>query len=272
MNGLKGSGLPAEMGVTVKRLTLLLASTFAFLAIAAPASAIQFGSPDGNAHPQVGLVLFYNAAGAPLSRCSGALVSPTVFVTAGHCTSGAASAQVLFSAGPITTASGYPFTGGASFGTPYTHPLFHDFGTAPAAFDLGVVVLATPQPGPYASLAPVGLAGSLSHKEATVDLVGYGLQDALPPSITADRTRYAGHAKLINLNGTAGSPDIQLTASPGNGGSVCFGDSGGPDFVSGTTQILAVNSFVKTKFCMGSAFSYRVDTADSRAFIARFLP
>jgi hypothetical protein len=260
------------MRESVKRLTFLLATTFAFLATAAPASAIQFGSPDGNDHPQVGLVLFYNAAGAPLSRCSGALVSPTVFVTAGHCTSGAASAQVWFTPGPITIASGYPFTGGASFGTPYTHPLFHDLGSAPAAYDLGVVVLTTPQPGPYASLAPVGVVGSLANKEATVDLVGYGLQDALPPSITAERTRYAGRAKLVSLNGAASSPDVQLTSAPGTGGSVCFGDSGGPDFVAGTTQIVSVNSFAKSKFCMGAAYSYRVDMADSRAFISAFLP
>ncbi len=66
-----------------------------------------------------------------------------------------------------------------------------------------MVVLSTPQPGPYASLAPVGLLDSLKKKDVTLDLVGYGLQNALPPTITADRTRYAGHAKLVNLKNTA---------------------------------------------------------------------
>ena len=46
---------------------------------------------------------------------------------------------------------------------------------------------------------------------------------------------------------------------------------GGPDFLAGTLQITAVNSFVQSKFCMGAAFSYRVDTADSRAFAGHFL-
>jgi hypothetical protein len=258
----------------VKRPTLLLAATFAaVLVIAAPANAVQFGHLDGNAHPQIGLVLFYDSAGRPLSRCSGALLSPTVFLTAGHCTYGAASAQVWFSPGPITVESGYPFTGGDSFGTPYTHPLFDNFADSPANYDLGVVVLSTPQPGPYASLAPVGLLDGLPKRDANFDLVGYGLQDALPPSIAADRTRYAGQSKLVNLNNTqTAGYNMQMTAAPGTGGSVCFGDSGGPDFLAGTLQIVAVNSFVQSKFCMGAAFSYRVDTADSRAFINRFLP
>lgn len=262
----------AETDRTVKRLTFLLAACAAFLAIAAPASAIQFGSPDGDAHPQVGLVLFYDAAGNPVHRCTGTLLSPTVVLTAGHCTYGTASAQVWFSPGPITVESGYPLTGGASFGTPYTHPLFDNFASFPANYDLGIVVLSTPQPGPYASLAPVGLLDSLKKNDVAFDLVGYGLQDALPPTITADRTRYAGHAKLVNLenNATAGY-NAQLSAAPGTGGGTCYGDSGGPDFMSGTLQIAAVNSFVQSRFCMGAAFSYRVDTADSRAFISSFL-
>ena len=213
-------------------------------------------------------MLFYDAAGHPLSRCTGTLLSPTALLTAGHCTYGMASAQVWFSPGPITAASGYPFAGGASFGRPYTHPLFDNFASSPANYDLGVVVLDTPQPGPYASLAPVG---TLS-KNDRLDLVGYGLQDALPPTITAERTRYAGQAKVTNLVNThTDGFNVQISASPGTGGAVCYGDSGGPDFLAGTLQITAVNSFVQSKFCMGAAFSYRVDTADSRAFIGHFL-
>lgn len=50
-----------------------------------PLSAIQYGEPDGNAHPYVGLVVFYDENKVPLWRCTDALVSPTIFLTAGHC-------------------------------------------------------------------------------------------------------------------------------------------------------------------------------------------
>jgi len=225
----------------------------AALVIAVPASALQFGTPDGDDHPQVGLAVFYTAEGRPLWRCSGALISPTRFLTAGHCTSGAAIAQVWFTSG---RPAGYPFAGGV-IGTPHAHPSYADFAAFPANFDVGVVVLHAAQPGPYASLAPAGyLDGVKGGSHTTFDLVGYGVQDALVNTKSAYNAGY----------------NVQLTAAPGTGGALCFGDSGGPVFLAGTTRIVAVNSFVLNSQCMGSGFSYRTDTADSLAFINSFAP
>jgi len=50
------------------------------------ASAITDGYPDGNGHPYVGLMVAQDNTGKPLWRCSGTLIAPTVFLTAGHCT------------------------------------------------------------------------------------------------------------------------------------------------------------------------------------------
>ena len=47
-------------------------------------------------HPFVGLAVFYDQDGAFSHRCSGSLLSPTVFLTAGHCVVGVASARVYF--------------------------------------------------------------------------------------------------------------------------------------------------------------------------------
>jgi hypothetical protein len=74
------------------------------------ASAVMFGTVDQeNNYPYVGLVLFYDENLVPLWRCSGALISKRVFLTAGHCTGydpelglAPARAQVWFDVGPIT--------------------------------------------------------------------------------------------------------------------------------------------------------------------------
>lgn len=242
----------------------------AALVMAVPASALQFGTPDGDDHPQVGIAVFYTAEGRPLWRCSGALISPTRFLTAGHCTSGAAIAQVWFTSG---RPAGYPFAGGV-IGTPHAHPSYADFAAFPANFDVGMVVLHAAQPGPYASLAPAGyLDGVKGGSHTTFDLVGYGVQDALPPVLVAQVARYFGQAKLVNTKSAYNAGyNVQLTAAPGTGGALCFGDSGGPVFLAGTTTIVAVNSFVLNNQCMGSGFSYRTDTADSLAFINSFAP
>jgi hypothetical protein len=52
--------------------------------------------PDNGRHPYVGLAVFEAPAGAPSHRCSASLLSPTVVLTAGHCTDGTAVARVWF--------------------------------------------------------------------------------------------------------------------------------------------------------------------------------
>ena len=53
---------------------------------------------------------------------------------------------------------------------------------------------------------------------------------------------------------------MKLALNPGGGsGGTCFGDSGGPDLVKGTTTVLAVNSYVTNVNCSGVGYSERVD-------------
>ena len=76
------------------------AGTAAALAVVAtPASAITNDFVPDFAHPYVGLVVFYDADGEFLQRCSGTLISSTKFLTAGHCTVAdppVASARIYF--------------------------------------------------------------------------------------------------------------------------------------------------------------------------------
>ena len=76
------------------RILTVLAAVVALLAVAAPAEAIKNGVPDAGAHPYVGQLLFFDPTAADPRfsdpggwfNCTGTLVSPTIVVTAGHCT------------------------------------------------------------------------------------------------------------------------------------------------------------------------------------------
>ena len=70
---------------TKRRILLLLAVVTMLLLTMLPASAITDGELDGNDHPQVVLLLM-DVGGSPAFRCSATLLSPTVVLTAGHCT------------------------------------------------------------------------------------------------------------------------------------------------------------------------------------------
>ena len=78
-----------------KRLLAILIAVIVLLVAAIPAGAITDGDLDGEDHPMVGLMVadgpYYDETGTqigfgPLWRCSGTLISPTLFITAGHCT------------------------------------------------------------------------------------------------------------------------------------------------------------------------------------------
>ena len=61
-----------------------LAAALLTVTSAAPAGAITHGDLDGDGHPAVGLMVAKDADGNPLWLCSGTLISPTVYLTAGH--------------------------------------------------------------------------------------------------------------------------------------------------------------------------------------------
>ena len=69
-----------------KKVLLALFAVLAVLALAVSSvGAITDGELDGDGHPHVVLLLM-EVGGEPMYRCSGTLLSPTVLLTAGHCT------------------------------------------------------------------------------------------------------------------------------------------------------------------------------------------
>lgn len=261
----------------------VLALVFA-LALVTPASAITWGTPDGEAHPYVGLLVFADNDTGEAWRCTGTLLSSTVILTAGHCTFGADEGWVWFDSdvGAGRPGNGYPFNGDIHFTQIYTHPQYND--SAFYLHDVGIVVLDAEdaQNRGTATLAPVGLLDQLStrrgQQEQTFTPVGYGVQEIVPNPAEqqADLVRYQATSKLIGVKGTFGIPEgvaVALTNNPGqpHTGGTCFGDSGGPIFWNGDGSIAAVTSFGVNPNCVGNGGGYRIDTADDQAFILSFL-
>lgn len=244
----------------MRPLLVLVAALLALSSLAGPAGAITNGIADDAAHPEVGALLA-NLPGEGLTAlCSGTLVAPRVFLTAGHCAADVGDGgRVLIDfatslddksslhAGTIRVAPGYGLDK-------------HDL------HDLAVVVLDDQVAGiAPARLAPAGVADGL----ARVTAVGYGYHDRVtgggrPQFLFDGLRRFA----TVTVSGTASST-LRLLNGPGGG--VCFGDSGGPEYLAGTTTIVSVTS-TGNGACTGTADGYLVDTPAARSFLAGYVP
>jgi hypothetical protein len=287
-----------QRGQPVRRLLTAIAAAAAAVALlSAPAGAVQGGTPDGNGHPNVGLSVFYFHH-IPLWRCSGTMVAPTIYLTAGHCTGidtdlGVAPdhAEVWFSPGPIQRGNypgggascvgytGYPCQGDVG-GTPHPHPGWNGVLTIPNTHDMGVVVLDSAPNHGLSQIAPAGyldrLATARGQQNVNFTLVGYGVQFERPNLEVALRQRFVGTNQLQDLTShLAGGYNLMMTDSPGNGtggGGQCFGDSGGPVFHTddaGHTWLVAVISF-GAKYCHGRSGAFRLDNTQARDFLSGF--
>ena len=169
----------------------------AFLAATTSAFGITGNWIEDNEHPYVGLIALYKADGTFLQRCSGSLISPTKFVTAGHCVDAAAgvvSARVYFQqdAGAnfnpntgVDPVTGYPTTcAGSTLGTLCaTSSSLHNYGfdnfaSFPNTHDAGVVILDQPITLPkYGQLPTAGVLDSVGQgqKNTLFTVSGYGM-------------------------------------------------------------------------------------------------
>jgi len=250
------------------------------LIMVVPALAVTDGELDGEGHPYVGLMVAQDADGNPLWRCSGTLLSSTVFLTAGHCTEApAAHVEIWFQADVDAgrPGNGYPFTGQVG-GTPYTHPQYNP--NAFYLYDLGVVVLDAAYPmSAYGKLPNLDQLDKLKtqrgKQDVTFTAVGYGLQKSFPDAASwkdvAMRVRMVAYPRLIQINvpGFVGDFSLLLSNNANTGGT-CFGDSGGPNFVGMSNVVGGVTSFGKNGNCAGTGGVYRVDKADDLNWLATF--
>jgi hypothetical protein len=251
--------------------------------------AITDGQVDGNAHPNVAMIVYYQPDGR--FRCSATLVSPTVLVTAAHCTDGVrGKAIVTFDSvapsptpraaddtGTGTSTTGYTSApAGWLAGTPHTHPLWDGELQLNDLHDVGVVVLDTPYTAATPAQLPTrnylaGLAnGNGGLNKETFTVVGYGVFFEKPtegpkkPTAVADRTRRFAEAVGQNISSQVLQLAENAKDSRADGGS-CFGDSGGPVFHNGL--LVGDSSFGASQFCRSTGGYYRLDTDDARSFL-----
>ena len=262
-----------------RKVFVILAVMTLVLVTVIPVTAITYGEPDEDGHPYVGLVVFDDAEG-PAWRCSGTLLSPTVFLTAGHCTDGAVAARIWFES--EVTDPAYPFGGGTSVEAAeiHTHPGWDWFATFPNTSDLGIVILEEEvNLDEYGALLEIGVLDELATRRGLQDIivrtVGYGLQE-VRPFLRIELVRYTATSMIVNLRSAlTDGYNLHTSNNPGQGqgtGGSCFGDSGGPIFYpEDSNMVVAVVSFGLNANCKGADFGYRTDIENARAFILPFL-
>jgi hypothetical protein len=262
------------------------------MVIATPAGAITNNAQRDFVHDYVPLLVFYTdpdpnsvPPGDPFShRCSGTLISPTLIVTAGHCTEGVESGRAYFqqAVGPHydpnafggwggDPTTGYPYEGGHTFSHTWNFgQIFVGFPSQHDTKDVGVVELDqpyTPPSGlfgqlPSASAIDAAVAAAGAGGKHTVRFVtsGYGLQDQDPVPVPGLRERLMAFSWVIENSNPLTTYQLKTANNPAQGkGGSCNGDSGGPVFFEGTRVIAAVVSFGWNPQCKGQDLSYRLD-------------
>jgi secreted trypsin-like serine protease len=240
--------------INVRSLLALAAVTVALTATGTAYGVIG-GSLDAGRHQAVGALLVPTANGL-VPECSGVLVSPRVFLTAGHCTNAALAAggaYVVFG-DSLDPGSWTPI-----HGTAVTDPAYGHDSADP--HDLGVIVLDHDAPVAPATLPAAGAADRLAKDGIAPVSVGYGYSQRLGnKDFGYDGLRHAAALPVVSESSTL------LRLSSQTGAELCFGDSGGPQYLPGTSTVVSVTSGGNT-VCKGTATTTRLDSASALSFL-----
>ena len=287
----------------MRTLTAGLLGLATVAATAGSAAAIKYGEPDNGEHPFVGLMVAYvrDAENDLVAawRCTGTQIDADTFLTAGHCTFGAAAVAIWYGEDltDVQQAREFflfdeaidqdsPVDADAWSESAQSHPLYDD--SAFYLHDVGIVDAVVVADGvsftEYGELPTLNYWGTqIATRKKDRDsytTVGYGLQWSTPESNGQGRAdqaewlRLKASGELIGYRqfggGKANDAYVVLTNNAHTGGT-CSGDSGGPTFIKGTNVVAAVTSFGVNATCAGTSGVYRIDRADDLAFISEFL-
>jgi hypothetical protein len=243
----------------MKKLSVALVAVAAALtATVQPAGGITYGEPDAGEHPYVGMMIYFVPSEPAWFSCTGTLLDPDTFLTAGHCTydigtdgsdteatSGGTDVWVTF--GDTDVLGGWParvdypteealsaarrawLEANSDYisGTAIHHPLYDDFSGFPTTYDVGVVELDAAAPvTTYGQLAPLGtvetLAGTTGRgrNDVIVETVGYGTQSVQPHPMD-EASRYKSTSRIVEVKGNqATSGNLHTLNNPSAVGGV----------------------------------------------------
>ena len=267
-------------------LTLLAAVVVAGTLLTTPrVRAITYGFVDqNNTYSNVGAFIVKSPTGKIYPICTGTLIAPNVFLTASHCTQyftdtlapQGYTAYVSFDASiPFGDKTNLKKTTLIPVTYVVTNPNYNP--SQSDSGDIGALILAySPKGITPATLPSCGLLDQLvaqnGLKDAVFTAVGYGLQNRVVGGgvpYFQDMNpipRMYSFSSFNSLNGGY----IRLSQNPatGNGGT-CYGDSGGPNFLTvNGQQILAAITITGDTACRSTNVDYRLDTPAAIAFLA----
>lgn len=277
-----------------KNLLVIAVSILVALGLQGPAAASTGGTPDGDLHPNVGLILAYNEDGNRY-RCTATLVREDLLLTAAHCTDGVVGKMLVTFDSEIVTSSTPPAVSpfpaadktvgyttaqlqaaGFNSGSAHLHPDYSFFTDMDTWNDLGVVTLDVPETElPLSPIAGLGTLDEIKTSNLSKTLfraVGYGTEMRKPTSgpQKPQPMSYPLIRRYVDMPGQKLTDQILQTngndKDPHGTGGTCFGDSGGPVFLDG--EIVAVTSYGYTANCRYLGGYQRVDISESQDWLA----
>jgi hypothetical protein len=248
------------------------------------AGAITYGFVDStNTFANTGAFIARSPNGEIFPICSGTLLTSNVFLTASHCTIAFLDEWAPEGYTAFVSLDGLIPFGGLSSGTTNLLPVAHvvtnpNYNQSQSdSGDIGVLILqnhvagVTPVQLPTCGLLDQ-LAAKNGLKSAIFTPVGYGVQNRVTGGgrpFFQDLNpipRMFAFSSFNSLNG--GYLRLSQNPSTGNGGT-CFGDSGGPNFLTVNGQRLQVAiTITGDTVCRSTNVTYRLDIESAQAFLA----
>lgn len=273
----------------MKRLICFVALTVslitASLLLTPKASAITYGFIDSNnTFSNTGAFIVKSpTTGQIFPICSGTMITDNVFLTASHCTDFFTRDLALDGfVAYVSLDQSIPFGALTSNKTQLlsvahvvTNPNYNQ--SQSDSGDIGVLILNSSVRGVTpATLPACGLLDQLAAqnglKTAMFTNAGYGLQNRVVGGGVPffqdvnPIPRMFSFSSFNSLNG--GYIRLSQNNSTGNGGT-CFGDSGGPNFMTlDGKQLIAAITITGDSVCRSTNVDYRLDTVSAQGFLA----